>query len=572
MRTLHTIILLTLALASTAQTRLDYFLMQAGRHRLDGNITQAVMLYNHCLEIDPNCPEATYQLGITHIGIRQDSLGLDKIRRATQLDPTNPYYLGSLAALLLHQGNDREALTVLERISTLQTKRTDILSHLAELYTKLDQTDQAIKTLDRIELIEGKTQSLSDAKYELYIQQGDSISAFRELEALCAEYPADMTYLIQMAYRYQQRGDNQRAMQIYDQVRHADPTNIHLQMAMLDYYKTNRQDSLYAHTRDSIITAPNTDSRLRLTMMRRVIQESGVDSTTLNAITQRFEQILALDTTDTDTYALYAAFLEYRQMPETQLRDVMQRLLRVHPDNEAATRWLMQYYINLKDYAALEEICRRGVNYHPEELTYAYFLTLTLIERDNTDEALQVLQRTLSAVQDHQNRPTLVSDMYNIMGDLYYRKDQHRQAYQAYDDALSYNKDNVLCLNNYAYYLSLHNQDLDRAEEMSYRAIHLETGNKTYIDTHAWVLFMQGKYPEAQQYMDQVVSPDSSSQSLLDDPDISPVLIEHAADISWMNSDRERAIQLWDLAVSKDPTKATPLLLKKQRRQKYYKK
>ena len=572
MRTLYTIILLALAHAVTAQTRLDYFLMQAGKHRLDGNITQAVMLYNHCLEIDPNCPEATYQLGVVNCGIRQDSLGLDKIRRATQLDPANPYYLSSLAALLLHQGNDQEALTVLEHIATIQSKRTDILSHLAELYTKLDNIDQAIKTIDRIELIEGKNQSLSDAKYSLYMQQGDSISAFKELEALSAEYPADMTYLIQMAYKYQQRGNHQRAMQIYDQVRQADPTNIHLQMAMLDYYKTNHQDSLYAHTRDSIILAPNTDSRLRLSMMRRVIQESGVDTTTLQTITHRFEQILALDTTNIDTYALYAAFLEYRQMPETQLRDIMQRLLRVHPDNEVATRWLMQHYITLKDYAALEEICRRGVNYHPEELTYAYFLTLTLIERNNTDEALQVLQRTLATVQDHHDRPTLVSDMYNIMGDLYYRKDQQRQAYQAYDDALRYNKDNVLCLNNYAYYLSLHGQDLARAEEMSYRAIHLETGNKTYIDTHAWVLFMQGKYPEAQQYMDQVVSPDSTSQSILDDPDISPVLIEHAADIAWMNTDRQRAIQLWDLAVSKDPTQATPLLLKKQRKQKYYKK
>ena len=572
MRTLYTIILLALAHAVTAQTRLDYFLMQAGKHRLDGNITQAVMLYNHCLEIDPNCPEATYQLGVVNCGIRQDSLGLDKIRRATQLDPANPYYLSSLAALLLHQGNDQEALTVLEHIATIQSKRTDILSHLAELYTKLDNIDQAIKTIDRIELIEGKTQSLSDAKYSLYMQQGDSISAFKELEALSAEYPADMTYLIQMAYKYQQRGNHQRAMQIYDQVRQADPTNIHLQMAMLDYYKTNHQDSLYAHTRDSIILAPNTDSRLRLSMMRRVIQESGVDTTTLQTITHRFEQILALDTTCIDTYALYAAFLEYRQMPETQLCDIMQRLLRVHPDNEVATRWLMQHYITLKDYAALEEICRRGVNYHPEELTYAYFLTLTLIERNNTDEALQVLQRTLVTLQDHHDRPTLVSDMYNIMGDLYYRKDQQRQAYQAYDDALRYNKDNVLCLNNYAYYLSLHGQDLARAEEMSYRAIHLETGNKTYIDTHAWVLFMQGKYPEAQQYIDQVVSPDSTSQSILDDPDISPVLIEHAADIAWMNTDRQRAIQLWDLAVSKDPTQATPLLLKKQRKQKYYKK
>lgn len=52
-------------------------------------------------------------------------------------------------------------------------------------------------------------------------------------------------------------------------------------------------------------------------------------------------------------------------------------------------------------------------------------------------------------------------------------------------------------MNNYAYYLSEMEIQLDKAEEMISNVIQLEPSNATYLDTYAWVLFKRGKYMEA---------------------------------------------------------------------------
>ena len=78
-------------------------------------------------------------------------------------------------------------------------------------------------------------------------------------------------------------------------------------------------------------------------------------------------------------------------------------------------------------------------------------------------------------------------------------------AFLAYDSCLVYKQNDAMVLNNYAYYLSLKQKDLKRAEEMSRLSNELEPDNATYLDTYAWVLFQQKRYEEAKQYMDKVV-------------------------------------------------------------------
>jgi Tfp pilus assembly protein PilF len=70
---------------------------------------------------------------------------------------------------------------------------------------------------------------------------------------------------------------------------------------------------------------------------------------------------------------------------------------------------------------------------------------------------------------------------------------------------LKYNPDNIPVLNNYAYYLSLEQTDLDKAEEMSYRTIKAEPNNATYLDTYAWILFQLGQYNDALFYIRQAI-------------------------------------------------------------------
>ncbi len=570
MRKLFVILLLMMCRYAMAQSRLDYFLTEAAKSSMQGQWSKAADLYTHCLEIDSCSPEALFQLGRLQLYLRRDSLGLEYIYKAVELDPKNTYYMEPLAAILLRQGCEEEALPLLERISELETKRSDVLSHLANLYSKGDRLEEAIQTYDRLELLEGKIAQLSMQKFSLYMQLGDSVKAFGELQSLCDEYPAEMSYRVEMGYCYQQIGDYDTAMDIYNEVKAIEPTNVDLQMALLDLYLMQGMDSLYEATRDSILYAPDTDTGKRIVLIQQMIQRMSPDSVDTERIIERFEKVVALDSADVEMLTMYASFLNYRERPETEIQRLMTRVLSVEPDNEMATQWLLQYYAGNRDFSSLEEICRRGANYYPQELLYSYFLGMMLIERSDYVEALGVLDRGLRQ-RSEDTRLALLSEVFTLKGDVYYKLDRHEEAFLEYDSALVYNRDNVLCLNNYAYFLSLKNQDMDKAEEMSYRSIKAEPNNKTYLDTYAWILFMQEKYEEAQKYMDKVVPRESTEKFLLTDEYTSSVILEHAGDIAWMNGEQERAIYLWRLALKRGDKDVSSVLKKKSKKGKYYK-
>ena len=93
---------------------------------------------------------------------------------------------------------------------------------------------------------------------------------------------------------------------------------------------------------------------------------------------------------------------------------------------------------------------------------------------------------------------------------------------------------------------------MDKAEEMSHRTIVAEPGNKTYIDTYAWILFIKGKYAEAKLYMDRVLVGD----------------MEHAGDIYAQCGDMEGALKYWKMAQEKGGD-VSQLLKKKIQLKKY---
>ena len=122
-------------------------------------------------------------------------------------------------------------------------------------------------------------------------------------------------------------------------------------------------------------------------------------------------------------------------------------------------------------------------------------------------------------------------------------------------------EDNIGCLNNYAYYLSLLGERLDEAERMSYRTVKAEPENATYLDTYAWILFRQQRYSEAKIYIEQALR----SDSLIDG-----VVKEHAGDIFALNGDIDRAMELWQQAQTDDPD--NKILRRKIKRKKYLRK
>ena len=562
------IMLLWSALAGLAQTNFDYFYMEAEKSRLAGDYSSAAELYQHCLDINPDAPEALYNLSLIQFYLRQDSLGTAMLRRATELDPGNPWYLETLASIYMNRRDVKQAVPVLEKMAAIQTRRSDVLSQLAHIYKSEGETQKAIDALERIELLEGKSGQLSVDKFALYMDLGEKEKAFQELQSLCDEFPHDMNYRVIMGRQYQQAGEMERAWDIFQTVKQKEPDNQSLKLALLGYYEEQGDTLSYNQLRDSLLYSLSTPSELRVAMMKDFIYRARNDASQVEPMKKAFDAVLAMPQQDAQLLSLKAAYQIYAKEGDDAVAETMQKILEVDPANEAAMSHLLQYYVEKNDIPAIEDLCRRGVNAFPEELAFHYYLGASLYQQKKLTEAAEVFQQGLRTREEDAS-PQLVSDMFAILGDLCHQQNKTQQAFEAYDSALVYKDDNISCLNNYAYYLSLQGERLDQAEEMSYRTIKAEPKNKTYLDTYAWILFMKKNYTEARIYIDKVVDPQEPEDSILADPSLQGNVIEHAGDIYSQLGDVEQALRLWQMAVRKNDDTCTPVIGKKIKKKRY---
>ena len=560
------------SLSENDSQRLSYYYQEASKQKILGNHVAAMDLYQYCLEICPDASEVLYDRALYELLLRQDSLALSHIVRASELDPQNTYYKETLASYYLDRNMKDEALTQLEDLARLDPKRTDVLGRLTQFYVAQSRYEDAIKTLDRIEVLEGKMANVSYQKYTLYKQLGNEKKAFAELESLCNEYPHEMSYRLAIGNQLLAADRISEAQKIYEQVKKTDPANTDLKLSLLELYRKTGKDSLFTQLHDSLLYANETPTEVRSALIRDKVSEAMEDDSLGHGIAdETFNRLEQLFPKDLSILQLHAAFYAtYDKSNDSAFVDIMDRIIDLEPENTQALFYLIQYYGQHQDFTRLEDLCRRGVLTHPEELICHYYLGVACYQQDKKAEALQAFSQGIVQKND-QSRPTMVADLYCIMGDLLHEMGRQQECYAAYDSCLVYQDDNVSCLNNYAYFLSLENKDLDRAEEMSYRSIRLEPENRTFLDTYAWILFMKERYGEALVYMNRVCSPDSTDSVLLTDNALSGVVLEHAGDIYAMNGMQEQALRFWKLAEKAGGEGLSALLPRKIRLKRYVK-
>ncbi len=544
-----------------AQRRFDYYYAEAVKSKLAGRYDDSFELFEHCLDIKPDAAEASYHLGLYYLGMDDSARCASHLSRAVALEPDNIYYKEALASFYLRHRDEVQAVPVLEDMVRCNPARSDVLAQLVNMYMDREQYREAIGALDRIETLEGRNLSVSMEKFRLYRELGENDKAFAELESLSRENPNDLAYRVLIGDQYLLSRQPDKALAVYEEVREKEPGNQALRMSMLDYYKQTGQDSLYQAQLDEVLYGKGTDETARAMLMRNYIidkENEHADSTLVLAV---FDRIFDSVPESVDMLTLYASYLQMKHM-DGLLEPALERVLKLEPDNQVALYQLVQLAVHANDYPKVADICTRGLMHYPEQLPYYFYLGFSYYQLGWQDKALDVFRKGVRQIKPDTDHD-IVSDMYSIMGDLYYSNGLKDSAFMAYDSSLVYNPENVGCLNNYAYFLSLGKKDLDKAEEMSHRTIVAEPGNKTYVDTYAWILFVKGKYAEAKLYMDRVLVGDIGK-----DEEVSGGVLEHAGDIYARCGDMEGALKYWKMAREKGGD-VSRLLKKKIQMKKY---
>jgi len=519
--------------------RYDAFFLDAICQREKGNNDAVFDLLRHCVDIDSTRSEAYYYLAQYYSALKQKDTVLSYLKKSVELEPENATYLETLANAYLNQRKYKDAIDVLERLCEKNHDRDDVLALLIQLYEQENDYDNAIRTLGKLETIEGKSERLSYAKSDLYTKKGDKKAAIAEMKTLADQYPNDNNYRCLYANTLYINGQKKKAVAIYDKVLKEEPDNRNAQMALVAYYNDQKDSANVNRMIERVLFNKNASTSDRVALMRQVIgesEEAGGDST---RVLQLFHRLINMPQADSDMALFCASYMNMKKMPNDSIRQVLEKVLEMSPDHAAARLQLVSYAWQAEDRDRVIELCKAARQYNPDEMAFYYYQGIAYYQKDDLDNALNAFQNGIGVITSDSD-PSIVSDFYAVMGDILHQKGMAKEAFEAYDSCLVWKEDNIGCLNNYAYYLSEQGIRLDDAEKMSYRTIKAEPKNATYLDTYAWILFMQKRYDEAKTYIDQTLENDSTP---------SATLFEHAGDIYYHVGDKEKALEYWQEAL-----------------------
>ncbi len=215
--------------------------------------------------------------------------------------------------------------------------------------------------------------------------------------------------------------------------------------------------------------------------------------------------------------------------------------------------------INMMDenFPAAIAAAEKALTYNPDSLDLYRYIAPSYYQMKEYDKALATYDMALERVDSLDLE--LRSDLIGGKADVYFSLGDTLKAFKTYEEALDIFPANTGVMNNYAYYLSLSDRDLDKAERMAAMAVKYNPDNATYLDTYAWVFFKKHDYNMALTYIKAAIDNDDSGMS---------DIFEHYGDILFMMGEPEQAVEQWKKALEAAPD--NELLQRKVKHRTYF--
>lgn len=531
--------------AETEEDKFQYLFLEGVSQQQKGNAAEAFDLFDQCRRLKPDNADVHYKMSMLLLNLKRLDEARKEMELASQLAPKNDYYLEMVAEFCIQEKEYDKAIAAYERIYENDHERGDVLERLIQLGGQTENYDKMIWALEKLEVLEGKSERLSMMKYRIYLEQKKDKEALDELQSLANKYFNDLDYKVLLGDYYLQHDRTDEAYATYKDVLSQEPDNVSAQTSMYRYYLAKEQlDSSYV-AMEQLLSNTSVQNEGKLQLIGWAIGENKRQNKDSTEIINLFKTVLSKPQDNAYLTLVYGHYLESISMDKDSITPVFEQALALEPDNIDAAVKLISYAWDEKDFDRVIALSRPARQYHPEELAFYYYEGIANMQKEDRKASIDIFQRGISTINEDSS-PAIVADFYAILGDLYYQEGMKREAYCAYDSCLQWQEDNIGCLNNYAYYLSIEGKELDKAEQMSYKTIKKEKENATYLDTYAWILFKTERYTEAKIYIDKALE-------FMDSTAVNTEIYTHAGDIYYYNNDREKAIEYWSQALKLTP-------------------
>jgi tetratricopeptide (TPR) repeat protein len=521
--------------------------IEACREKIAGKPEIAERLFRECLKYDAQNAAVKYELSkLLPITGRLDEAS-KLAKEAIDADPKNQWYHLSYIEILHQKKDFAGSAEAYEKLIKNFPERSDLMEAMAYDYALSQNFNKAFKIYDELEKRYGKEEVITLNKIKLLKQLRKFSEAEAELKKMIELNPKEPRYYLYLAEHYEDMNDFAQAKIIYDKLLVIDPANPRVHLVMAEYYKEQgKAEESHAELKTALAN-PDLELEIKIKYLQFYLEVYERFPEFLPKAYELCDIVLKVNPTSSQAHAYYARFLA----GDKKLKEAYKEyLIAANYGKTSFQVWseLLDLESYLQKYDSLEIHSAEAMELFPTQAKPYFYNGIANRQIRNYKKSAQSFYDGLEFVYEDKN---LMMSFYTSLGDVYAFLEEHEKSDKAYDDALKINPDDPYVLNNYAYYLSLRKEKLDRAEKLSKRSNDLVRENPSYIDTYGWILFQQGKYTESEEWLVRAVKLAGNK----------PLILEHYGDVLFKLGKTEEALKYWKKANEAGGTSET--LLKK---------
>ena len=321
---------------------------------------------------------------------------------------------------------------------------------------------------------------------------------------------------------------------MYSEILRVEPNNGYAAFSLADYYKSKEDLEKY-YEKVKLGMASKVDPNAKLKMLSILIPSKVFGSDHLKKCDTLVDVFLETNANNPEPY-LFKGDLFLQQSDFENAREWYVKATEVNPSELVAWDQIIVCDQQLSKFDWMKEDCKKMMELFPQYPAPYIYYGVACKRLGKIEEALNPSRLGITFATDEES---LISLLLNL-SDVAFHSNLYELSDSAFEAVLAMSPDNSLALNNYAYFLSLRNKDLDKAENLSKRSLVFDPTNAASLDTYGWILFMKGDYEQAKVQIEKSLKSFENSAEV----------IEHYGDILFKLGQKEAALIQWKKAGS----------------------
>ncbi len=522
-------------LTEYSKKKFDYYFYEALRLKEEEKFGEALDALRFCFSIDSTNAAVLSETGMLYASIGLTDEAMKCFENAVAFDSGNWWYNVQLINLYAETKNQNKAIKTLENLRKVYPNKEEVYNILISMYKQTKQFKNAIDALDKIEMLSGVDETISFEKFRMYLELKQLKKGIQEIDKLINKYPGESRYRVLRGDIYLQQNLPEKAYAIYQEILTEKPVNPYVYVSLSEYYNSKSQPEKALESIMEALKDEQFGVNEKVLVLGQYAQNLLRDSTRFSETESLFKLLVDRYPMEEQVHNYYSVFLQFRNRILEAISE-LETMLNINPKNAQTWLQLIQLNFGTKNFSNILDITKNAIENLPEVPQFYYFRAISQYQLGNYAEAIRTSKSGMAIIKPDQNE--VKDQFFAQIADSWFKLGEKDSAFMTYDEALKVNPQNIYVMNNYAYYLSLEKKDLKKAERMSGITVEKEPKNSTYLDTYAWIFYMQGNYDLAKFYIERAM--DNLA------PEHDPgVIMEHYGDILWMLNEDKKALEMW---------------------------